>query len=531
MNYPVFIKAASGFFSRNRLFFLFLLIYLAFITYFFRGISSLDPDFGWRLRVGEIIMRQGIPKTDPFSYTMGSFPFVDHSWFFSLLIALTFPVFSNGLSSLILTFFIFASLFIAMSRLNEAEDFQHADLDARYEKWLHPMVVTIIAFFLLFFSVRAQIVSWLNFAVLNLLLFRKDNYSRYKYFLPVIFLIWANLHGGYSLGIMILVYFVVFRFVINKKGSWKDVLILILSILATLVTPYRFEGWREVASSLFDSRLRWTIAEWMPSVTFFDMSMVFYIAMSTFMVFFKRKGLPKIQYILFWGLLILGISSRRNMPYFMLYSLPLTAISINKLYLDVADNKDSRERFRIAFGFIRVFSVLLLIFQMYFTYWKTYVSDNMTTRGSDFYPVEAVSYLKGKSLQGEIFSSYGWGGFLIWQLPGKKVFIDGRMPSWKFTPKDLSKETSSAYDDYLAIEKGDLDFNSVSDKYNIEYVLWPKEKVTLLSSLEKKIKNINFFGKKDDDFSFTEYLNKNGWSLIYMDPTSEVYTRLNGMRI
>lgn len=530
MNFSNIYRFIVGFINRNKLFCLFLLLYLAFITYFFRGISTIDPDFGWRLKVGEIIARQGIPKTDPFSYTMPSFPFVDHAWFFSFLIALTYPIFSNTLLSLFLTFMVFTSLLLTTSRLLD-EDFYHADFKAAYEKWLHPMVFVVLTFLLLFFSVRAQIISWLMFAILNILLFKKDNYVRYRYFFPLIFFFWANLHGGYSIGLAEFAYFIVFRFIFGKKGTWKDFLVLLFSILATLITPYGLGGWREVLSSVIDSRLRWSIAEWMPSITFFDVSMAFYVAMSTFMVFLKRKDVPKIQFVFFWIMLFIGITSRRNMPFFMIFSLPLTIYSINKFYLDISGSNDSKERFRTSFNFIRVVSVVLLLSQMYITYWRAYSSDNMTLKKNDFYPSQAISYLKNSKVDGEIFSSYGWGGYLIWKYPEKRVFIDGRMPSWKRLPTNPDKESLSAYDDYLAISKGELDFNTVSEKYNIRYVLWPKEKDSFLKSLERKIRNIKIFKKDDKDFSLTGYLKNNGWRLIYEDSTSEIYTRENTEKI
>jgi len=521
-----FLKIIFDYLTRNKLFLFFILLYLSFVTYFLIGISVIDPDFGWSLRVGEIIMQKGVPKTDPFTYTMPGFPYVDHSWLFSYFIALTYPVFSGKFLSLLLAFCVYVAVFIAVSRLNDDSELAHADLSPVYEKWLHPMVISVIAFFLIYFSIRAQIVSWIFFSILNLLLFRKDNYSRYKYFLPIIFLIWANLHGGYSLGIAVLGYFVFFRLIINKKGSWKDILVLVVCVLTTLLTPYGLSGWREVASSVFDSRLRWTIAEWLPSLTFFDVSMIFYVSMSSFMVFMKRKNIAKIQLFLFWVLFTMALTSRRNMPYFMLYSLPLTISAINKFYLDVTVNPGARDRFRIAFNFIRGLSIALLLIEMFSTYWKVYFLKPFVTERSGFYPAEAVNYLKDKNISGEIFSNYGWGGYLIWKLPEKKVFIDGRMPSWKFTPKDPDKETESAYSDYLAIESGELDFNSVADKYNIDYVLWPVEKRTFLSKVEDRLKSIAIFNTEKNNFSFLGYLNEKGWKLIYSDLTAQIYIRL-----
>jgi len=525
MELPRLLSEAFKFFSKNKLLLLFLVMYFAFVTFFLKGFYSIDPDFGWRYRVGELIYKSGIPKNDPFSYTMPSFPFVDHSWLFSLLVFITYSVFKNGFLSIFLAFLTFSSLYISLLRLDR-EDFEHSDMDSSYERWLYPTSLAVLSYLLLFFSVRAQIVSWFIFAVLNLALFRKDNYSRYRFFLPIIFFIWANFHGGYSIGLLVLFYFIFFRLIISRKGSWKDILIASLCLLATLITPYNIAGWREVASSVFDSRLRWSIAEWLPSFTYFDISMVFYVAISTGMVFLKGRYLPKIQRILFWILFVFGVSSRRNMPYFMIYSLPLTVLSIQHLFNEIKAEKLAKDRFKLMFNIVRIFSVFLLILQMYRVFGGGIIWFNNENRRSGFYPEKAVKYLKTTATSGEIFSDYGWGGFLIWKYPEKKVFIDGRMPSWKFVPPKGSNETASAYDDYLKIRSGEIDFNSISDKYEIKYVLWPREIYSLYNAIKNFVKDKLFFGDEENEFSFTKYLIENGWKLVYEDETAVVYKRV-----
>ena len=529
MKYSFFTGAVLNFLNRNKLFFLFLVVFLAFITYFFRGVYILDPDFGWRIRFGQIIYKNGIPRSDPFSYTMPSFYFVDHSWLFSLLIGLTYPIFKNNLLSLFLSFLVFLSVYFSGRRLCDG-DFEHTDLAVKYERWLHPMVITSMAFLIIYFSVRAQVISWFLFSVLNLLLFSRDYYSRYKYFVPILFFIWANLHGGYSLGLIVLIYFTCFRWFVSRKGSYKDIFILLTSIFITLATPYGFEGWREVASSIFDSRLRLTISEWMPTITTFDISMAFYIAMSTFFIIHKRKDIPKIQYFLFLGMLVFGLTSRRNMPFYVLYTLPLTIFSLNKLYLSIKGSSVSRERYEIAFQFVRIFSVVLILFQLYFAYWKSYFVKDWMTEKAGFYPAGAVSYLKERSVEVEVFSSYGWGGYLIWTYSEKKVFIDGRMPSWRFVPEDGSVELPSAMDEYLKIESGDVIFNDIAGRFDIRYVLWPKEKEGFFAELEKRVRNTGIF-KDKNDFSFTEYLKENDWKIVYSDETSDIYRYFGGQRL
>ncbi|MCH7641363.1 hypothetical protein IID22_04155 [Patescibacteria group bacterium] len=48
-----------------------LIVALSFALFWAKGAISLDPDFGFRLKTGELILAEGIPKTDPYSYTNG----------------------------------------------------------------------------------------------------------------------------------------------------------------------------------------------------------------------------------------------------------------------------------------------------------------------------------------------------------------------------------------------------------------------------------------------------------------------------
>jgi hypothetical protein len=201
------------------------------------------------------------------------------------------------------------------------------------------------------------------------------------------------------------------------------------------------------------------------------------------------------------------------------------------LYDEIKKSSLARERFQSAFIILQIFSLVVLLSQTYFSFWQDYIRGVRGKDSTEFYPVSATEYLRETKVEGQIFSSYGWGGYLLWNLPEKKVFIDGRMPSWKFNPPQGSNETVSAYDDYLKIESGDMNFNEVSDRYGIEYVLWPKEKESVYKKIEKRVRDTGILGKKENDFSFTKNLEDNGWVLLYSDATSLIYKRLVGKRI
>jgi hypothetical protein len=88
---------------------------LIFLFFFINGVLSLDPDFGWHLTSGNLTIVRGIAKTDPFSYTMPSFLFVDHEWLTNVLIAKAYPLIGKVGLSLICAFIATAAIQISVS--------------------------------------------------------------------------------------------------------------------------------------------------------------------------------------------------------------------------------------------------------------------------------------------------------------------------------------------------------------------------------------------------------------------------------
>jgi hypothetical protein len=82
-----------------------------------KGVYILDPDFGWHYKLGEIIAVTGIPETDPFSYTMPSFPFIAHEWLTSYFIFRLLDKSGFVGLSIISAFFVFIALSLSLLRL------------------------------------------------------------------------------------------------------------------------------------------------------------------------------------------------------------------------------------------------------------------------------------------------------------------------------------------------------------------------------------------------------------------------------
>jgi len=487
-----------------------LLIYLlVFLVFWIRGAVFLDPDFGWHLRMGQLILSSGIPKTDPFSYTMPSFPFVDHEWLTNVLIAWSYP--KIGFFGLAGVFAILGlgALLLAKGNLS-LKDSQKAPL------WfLGPTFFLLAAAAILpYVGIRPQIISWL-FLALFLRFFEESWWKKGSWFLPFLLVLWSNLHGGFPLGILVIFLLVLGESLKKKRFEGRGYLILILSSLVSLINPYGVRLWGEVWQQVSDTSLRWTIAEWQPSIFSFNLPFLGLVVFSLVLVYRFRDKFSSGQLILFLFLLIQAAMSLRHLPLWVLSALSPTDKAITYFFLEIRKIRYGAKRFRKFFLIIFWFSVGTFLFVA-----TQAISESRYFREEIFYPSQAVEFLKNSILRGEIFSSYGWGGYLIWKLPEKKVFIDGRMPSWR-GGKMPPGESDYAMKDYSAILSGEIDYRPIFSQYQIKTVLWPQKKLeSFWERLDKKL--IKFLFKQESKDDFIERLIKDGWVKIYQDQSGVI---------
>jgi len=472
-----------------------------FFLFWWKGATFLDPDFGWHLRTGQIIIEKGIPKTDPFSYTMPNYHFVDHEWLSDVLIAKLYPII--GMYGLTGFFGFIGSLSIFLVSISLGR------------KWFIVPLLLVSASLLPFVGIRPQLITWLFFAVILQFVLSSNLWKKYKFFLPFMFLLWANLHGGFVIGLAVLLIVFFLRLVREIRGIRRigeEFAILFFCSAVTLVNPYGFNLWREIWFSMSDGSLRWSIAEWFPAIFILNFTLWFFFSFSLVMLLRFRKKINALELILYFGLLLPGLLSIRNMPFWLLLAFPLTYRTIEFFSEEIKNIKGAVSRLNKAyFIFLSIVSIFVL-FQVYFSFFSNNFSN-------DFYPEKAIDFLKINKPKGQIFSEYGWGGYLIWKMPSKKVFIDGRMPSWR-------KDNYYAFGEYRDLISGKKKFKTVTEKYKIDTVLLPipkksVEKSKLLKTVETLEEKIFFREKRGEDI-YTQ-LKKMGWKEIYKDSVSVIY--------
>jgi len=477
-------KPLKSFLKKNLWLICFLFLWLVFSL----GATSLDPDFGWHFKTGEWIWQnKSVPRHDIFSYTMPDYPWQVHSWFSEVVLYRLFlSIGWSGLAAL-------AGLIITLALTLPIKK-------KKIEFAIGPLLLAGLSIWG-FNSVRPRIASLFLAAILFSILKKSYQKDKILFLLPGLFLVWANLHGGFSFGLTALLavagidLFLVFQGRQKLKSRLKIFLpVIFLSFLATLVNPYGISIYREIINEMiFGQKAHLKIAEWLPYSTF-NPAMIFYTGFFLSLVFYFKKKLPLWEKVFLSFLLLIALLSRRFLAYFFLFSLPIFVSLLGDFYNLVFKTENFLKLVRFRFWFWLVF----FLFVVFSFGW--YLKPNFS-EGNDFYPKGAVSFLRERDLPARLYSIYNWGGYLIWQLPEEKVFVDGRMAIWQ-------KNHYSAFEEETKIRLGEIDFEPIFEKYAVSTVLLPANETEL--------------AEKGHFIPLDRRLVEAGWEVVYKDGTAQV---------
>ena len=203
-----------------------------------------DPDIWWHLRTGQLIWQHGqLPRTDWFTYTNPDSPWIDLHWGFQLVAASLWAL--GGAPALVITKSLFAVATFAVAML------------ASRHTWPAWQTVACWLPAVLIFSgrnqVRPEMFSLLILAGALAILFHARTRPRLVWLLPVLQVVWINVHGLYILGLVLWCCFLVGeisqasgRLLVQEPRDSKRtshwILVTFLMLAAALVNPYGLKG-------------------------------------------------------------------------------------------------------------------------------------------------------------------------------------------------------------------------------------------------------------------------------------------------
>jgi hypothetical protein len=389
-----------------------------------------DPDIWWHLRVGEwVVQHSSVPINDPFSLPGQDRAWVAYSWLYEVLLHGLVGVF--GLAGVVV-YRVLLSLAVVAAL--------HALVRRLEPRFLVAIALTGVATLAIagLFGERPWLFTIL-FAILTLhavvCLRESGPVPRWVWALPLVYVVWANVHIQFVYGLFIL--FVACAAPLLDRATavsavlpdsaatpwtrrwWLLVLLSAACALATLVNPYHLHLYGVIVEYAtqpgpfrFVNELR--------ALEFREICDWVMLGLTGAACFFLgRRRFSAFEVILLAATAVFAFRARRDLWFVVL---------IDVYILATAGPREAREEERytptprgwglIAGGLVAL-TVLLAVA-------RDLSPSGFERRVSSVFPVEAAEVVREGGYAGPLYNDFNWGGYLIWALPELPVAIDGR---------------------------------------------------------------------------------------------------------
>lgn len=334
--------------------------------------------------------------------------------------------------------------------------------------------------------------------------------SRLRWLLPVLFILWTNIHPGVLTGLA----FIGFA-TIAARGKYKEWLpVLLACIAASCVHPtgYHTLEWaiRGILGNQF-AIYRQFVAEFRSPfspdnvhaypVTLFFLLLAFNVG--ALILSLRRKRIEPFEWLVFAALAYLGLSSIRFMSTAAM-ALPVLAASVLAGCNAKASEPDSAvwQKRHIGANVVvatTAFTLILVLASLGYDAPPFRNRHLGLGRDSTLDPVSAANVVHDLPLEGKIFNEHSFGAYLTWRWDGSpRIFFHGYVIDTAF------------YKDQIVAAMMDRSaFNRIMNAHDVDVVMISSRPATRSSGLP----------------IYRELITRKDWHLIYWDGVAVVYLR------
>jgi hypothetical protein len=433
---------------------------------------SIDTDTWWHLRAGDWILQHGqILRQDVFSSTMRGSPWAYPGWLAQIAMRALHAAAGPGGLSVFTTLSVLVALGAVWALLEGRLLLRSAVL---------LLAATASA---IYWSARPQILSFALTGITLWILDGSDAHPRRLWLLPAISALWANLHGGFAIGLLLIgasVLAETLEILVGgparglrpleawalRKARWGRLVGWgLASALAVSLNPFGPEmllyPWKTVSIEV----LRLHIQEWQSpdfhsaaTQPFLAMLVLLFLSMAG-----SRRPMTAVEVVRGAAFASLALLAARNIAPFAVVTAPILSRHLSS----------SLERFQGVWPASRplperltrgVNLWLALMLTLAAAAWGSVQLQPQTQEShiARLAPKGAFDWLASRHLQGNLFNSYNWGGYVLWRLyPDYLSFVDGRTDVF----------SSEILDDYLEAWSAGPNWRTVLEAHHIQTVL------------------------------------------------------------
>lgn len=444
---------------------------VAFAFLYFNASPLLyDPDVPWHLAAGQYILdHKTIPFSDLWSFTMEEqqeYTWYNIAWGWDVVIALIANLFGEG--GLFVITVAFAAFIVSLMAHHLLQRGYHDDVVK-----IMATLVGLVIWHSLF--ARPHLMSYLLAFVFYIILHNnKEKHHKHPLLitLPLLMVLWVNMHGGFLAGFTVIGAFFI-EAVVKKQHSYAKQLLCsgVLCGLALCVNPYGIYIVDAVLRSLNSSITNY-IGEWRSFAYGDFLGPSVYLLVFIFASNSRDKNIPLSDKILAFAWLIAALFSIRNFAIFSLLSAPYLAYNIQQS-IELKKHKEYNTPARQV-GIFAIACAVIVIFlvpstRQELTFHEIIVDEERA-------PLAAINYIREHYPDKRFLNHYDIGGYMIYFAPEYKVFADGRAGT------AYSEEALQDILQFFFFEDGWQDLLS---KYHIDGIIIPNQYKNNLTTLEK----------------------------------------------
>ena len=472
-----------------------------------RPALNTDGDAGRHIRVGETILdRGGLFYEDLFSHTMAGERFVPYEWLSETLAALAHR--AGGLPGVVIlhglvvaTAWGLLGLFLRRRGVDPLLAFVVAVLAAAASAfhWLaRPHVFTFAGTAALLWLLEARAL-------------RESSPRPYRILALVLllFAVWANLHGGFLFGLVLIAMYVagdLLEWRATGDGAWRTASVrhagcLLAAVAGAAINPSGLSLFAHVTGYLGKTYLVNVTNEYMsPDFhLWFGRAFLLVLVVLVAALAHNRRRLPYPWLTVLVGTFAFALHSARNIPLFALTAMPLMALHFDADWRALRWPPLARLRraFAVGDGQARAGGWAAAAAAAFLVIGANQgnvlgVPVVVAKYDPSIFPVDAVGYARDRHLEGRLFNNFIWGGYILYAWPEQRVFIDGQTDFY-------GEALTRAYGDIVALRSG---WREELERRQVSLILVPGA-----SSLSGQLAR------------------EPGWQLVYRDSTAVLYAR------
>ncbi len=420
---------------------LFLLLFSSFL-YCYLLTPLWDYDFWWHISTGRYIVTEGhLPQLDPFSYTSvmeenkNIFPereafFLKQYWLAQTIFYFIYSLFGSSGMVIIRSLLLLMTVFTVSWRL--------------WRDGVSFYINFVFTFLLFMLSLRALGERPVLFSMLftALVIFLLEEFRERKglllYLLAPLMLVWANMHGAFVLGIIVISLYVLsealkFGFRRSELTQKDAVVFFSATLMAVLVTYINPCGWDAFSMSLhpkyeiFQKGIQEYVSPWVvyrEKIGTLDYNYVAIAALFPLVVILRNRKMGLAHFLVLLGFFAMSAKAGRFTFFYGIVGSMLLGKEIGPLVTGFIEKRLSAETYqKIQAGFALAAVVSTAIFVLGLS---SSGRPRLGVARQWSVPEKAVDFIEKNNLRGNIFNDYGYGGYLAWRLYPRKTFIDSR---------------------------------------------------------------------------------------------------------